>query len=437
MKKILTFFLFLIVFILFSSCTEIKDSPRDSFGFKNITEQTKEEILEKISFYTDRLLASSQRKMSLNKSLSDSLFSVTDTLSIPILRDDLPPKKENSYDFDMIDPIFVREIGNRLKSIHERLILCEDFVEDQFCTIKIENTNIMIKVRNEEDELYIEYITFSKSVNTAETFVGVTMIYLNLIDDKIRFEEVQESKGTVYGEELHVVAYNLYNEFGDIINTRINMLNNRQFLYNRYDHLTRTKFWLSNNDDDMYFSYTELTSDNCYSLQLRDEEIIELEIDYELYNFLFRYTYTTKSGVPRIILTWDLLQVSGWDNALISGSSDAQIFIGDVELLEDFNVIIVASNYTEAKATINVPEDQLTESLINLSDYGLSFTRVTLEQLNLGISFIENSYVMLIEMYGFFLDMEKNTVILDNMIPFYADEDLVKDLVEKMLSGYE
>ncbi|MDO9629270.1 MAG: hypothetical protein Q7I99_05155 [Acholeplasmataceae bacterium] len=438
MKKILTVFMFLLGFILFSSCTNASDSPRDSYGFKNTTEQTKEEIQEKIAFYSNRMITSSQSKMSLNKSLSHTFFSVADSLSIPFLRDELPPRKEYHRDFDMIDPIFVQSIGNRLKTFHDRLNFCDEFVEDVFCTFKIENTEMMIKVRNEENQLYIEVISFSKSVNASGVAVYVTtaMIYLNLIDDKIRYEEVNDSKSEIYGEKSHLLIYNLYNESGDIIKIKINMLNNHEFYYHQHDSLAKTNFWFSNTNNEMYVNHTDLISDKYHALQFRDDEIIKLTVGYEFYNSLFTYIYTTESGTPRIDLKWDLLQVTGWDKALISDRGSDSILKENVELLTDFKISIITSKYTDANASINIPAEELTENLINLSDYGLSFTKVTLEQINLDIPFLEDNYRTLIEEKGLFLEIEKNKEILLNFIPFYADEDIVNDLFEKMLFGH-
>jgi hypothetical protein len=436
MKKLLMAFVFILGFILLFGCTNRLDASRDSYGFKNTTIQTKEEILEKIAFYSNRMITSSEIFLNQNSSLSHGFLINTNSELNTYTRDELPPQKVNNYNPDMIDPISVNYYGNQLASFHDHIDSCESFTEDVFCTIDInEQTNLSIKVRNEGNQLYIEVYSSFKIVNSYDTsvYVSSTIIYLDLIDDKIYFEKILESKDNVYGNASHSLHYDLYHESGDKIKMIFNLqTEDPQYYYDKYSRSTDSRFWFSRDMNDHAYGLSNHQDDITYELDFQEDEIIESHLSHGIYNLKFRYEYSMNGNTPEIKLLWDLHDVLGWDKAVVNQNGDDYIYKGDQLLLNDFTTKIIVYTYSSAETSILITDDELTEDLINLSLYDLSFDFVTLNELNQDKTYLENNYESLLQAHGFIPETINHESALLDLIPFFHDEELFNEIFDEL-----
>ena len=430
MKKIaILLMLFLGTFII-SGC---KDTNRDAFGFINTTIQTKEEIKEKLAFYIDRMLSSAELNLNVTTS-SDNLFLATEADSDTYTRDELPPKKTNHVNLDMIDPMTVKREGERLELYLSSLDLCEEFVEDVFCKITIEDTNILYKVRNEGHQLFIEAYHSSSFINDAGSmdYVTASIIYIDMIDDQMRYERILDTKRIRNDIEDRSISYHLYQESGDLINFGVNLLLNKDYFYQKYDRATETTFQFSNTEGDLNFKYNDYPNDILYLLNFIDDKVSTNLVSFGFSNAVLRYNYSNPTGVPRYELRWNLLDISGWDKVVVFDRVPAHVYNQDLEVLEDFTTEVTISDVTSAETYIRVAKEDITENLLNLSLYGLSFNQITIEELNQGITYLEDNHENLLKEHGFSLNIDRNRSKLLDLFPYLADQDLVEELFEQL-----
>ena len=77
-------------------------------------------------------------------------------------------------------------------------------------------------------------------------------------------------------------------------------------------------------------------------------------------------------------------------------------------------------------------KESVTQDIVDLSRYGLSFDFITLDEVNEDLEFLQNNHVSILEEYGFDEDMSKNKQKLLDLIPYFADETIVAELFNKM-----
>lgn len=430
MKKIAILLMLFLGTLIISGC---KDTNRDAFGFINTTIQTKEEIKEKLAFYIDRMLSSAE--LNLNETTSsDNLFLATEADSDTYTRDELPPKKTNHVNLDMIDPMTVKREGERLELYLSSLDLCEEFVEDVFCKITIEDTNILYKVRNEGHQLFIEAYHSSSFINDAGNmdYVTASIIYIDMIDDQMRYERILDTKRIRNDIEDRSISYHLYQESGDLINFGVNLLLNKDYFYQKYDRATETTFQFSNTEGDLNFKYNDYPNDILYLLNFIDDKVSTNLVSFGFSNAVLRYNYSNPTGVPRYELRWNLLDISGWDKVVVFDRVPAHVYNQDLEVLEEFTTEVTISDVTSAETYIRVAKEDITENLLNLSLYGLSFNQITIEELNQGITYLEDNHENLLKEHGFSLNIDRNRSKLLDLFPYLADQDLVEELFEQL-----
>jgi hypothetical protein len=144
------------------------------------------------------------------------------------------------------------------------------------------------------------------------------------------------------------------------------------------------------------------------------------------YGTLTDFWYTNDEGV--IYLTWNLYLVDGWNKCFINDAGDDRIYTDEQEVLQDFSISInIQDVYANARLTTN--EEAFTETLMNLSDYGLSYSHITYTQLNSDIDFLNQNFLSIMSEYNVSLNMTDNYDTLLELFPFTADESIIQEIL--------
>jgi len=431
MKKLLILFVFLLGAITLSGCNNGSD-----FVFKNKTKQTKAEIQEKMLFYSNHLLSTIDETLSQNLHL-DSVYEEEPEEEIPyIYRDDLPPQYDYPYNPDIPDPDFIRHSAEALNLYYETINLCDEFEEDVFCTIVHEGFDLYIRVKLEEDELFIEayrYDSYSY-FNTKHSFVNVEYMYLNMIDEKVFLEVVRDDKQKMNDSETQYVYYDVYYESGDMLNISVNMKMEADVHYQKFLKSEKSVFAFSNSEEGKGFNYTDSENNVFHSLSLYENgDIRGIYVVYGYHNPQFKFFYFPTNPWENVQMTWNLFDVAGWDRVVLNEYGHDQIFNGETEVLQDFSTLFeVYPELSTAITYIFMNKESVTQDIVDLSRYGLSFDFITLDEVNEDLEFLQNNHVSILEEYGFAEDMSKNKQKLLDLIPYFADETIVAELFNKM-----
>ncbi len=430
MKKILVAFILLSGLFTISGCTNLAHY----YGFKNSSNQSKTEIQEKIAFYSNEMKADVEGLISSNQSLSAELEEEYPPGTIVYQREDLPPNYDYPYDPDIIDPHFLMNSAMALDSYNEALNSCDDFEEDVFCTIEYEDYNLYLKVRSEDDQLLIEsyrYYSYTYVTNT-QRYVNADIMYLDMIDEKIYLEHVRDFRVKNGDEEINQLYYDLYFESGDMLNISVNMNSEADVYYQNYVKSTQDIFSFSNNEEGLHFGYKDTVTEKYYSISFdQNQELKANFISYGTFDPSFRYDYNAYS-TPQVRLIWNMLDVTGWDDVVVFDYQYDRIYKDGTQILTDFTTTVEVYDYTTAESYIYVTPDEITKGLVSLSDHGLSFDHVTIEELNEDIPYFQTNYLTILEGYGFFEDMTQNKTLLYDLIPFFGDDEIISYLFDEM-----
>ncbi|MBU1143505.1 MAG: hypothetical protein KKH92_07670 [Firmicutes bacterium] len=430
MKKLFIILVLFLGAITISGCA----NTGDGYGFKNTSKQTKAEIQEKIQSYSDQLKANGGGLLNSNQSLSSDSGDEFPEDTPKINREDLPPEYDYPYDPDVVDPFFTQNAAMILDLYHEALDLCDEFEEDVFCTINYDEYDLYLRVKNEEEQLFIEaYHYHSTSSFGGNSFVNAELMYLNRLDEKVYFELVRDFRERSGDYEIHNLYYDRYYESGDMLNISLNMNAEFDVYYQNYVRENHNVFLFSNSEEGRYYNYKDTATNKFHSLGYRDGiEVSNRFVGYGTHNPTFRYSFNWNSIYPPIQLTWNTLDITGWDSVELNENAHDRIFSGSEEVLADFSsVFSVYEDIMTAETYIFVHEEEITQGLISLSDYGLSFGNVTIEELISDIPFLENNYARILEEYGFVEDMAQNKTILLNMFPYLGNQDIIDELFNK------
>ncbi|PKK98729.1 MAG: hypothetical protein CVV57_05955 [Tenericutes bacterium HGW-Tenericutes-2] len=431
MKKLLILFVFLLGAIMLSSCNNASD-----FVFRNKTKQTKAEIQEKMLFYSNHLLSTIDETLSQNMHLNSEYIEEPEEEIPYIYRENLPPQYDYPYNPDIPDPEFIYHSAEALNLYYETLNLCDDFEEDVFCTIEQEEFDLYIKVKLEEDELFIEayrYDSYSY-FNTKYSFVNTEFMYLNLIDEKVYLEVVRDNQQKSGDNEIHDVFYDVYYESGDMFNISVNMKMDADVYYQKFLKSAKSVFLFSNSEEGKGFNYTDSENSIFHSVSYdANGDIRGIYLVYGYHNPQFKFFYFPNNFLEDVQLTWNLFDVAGWDRVVLNEYGHDQIFNGETEVLQDFSTLFeVYPELSTATTYIFMDKENVTQDIIDLSRYGLSFDFITLEKVNSDLFFLHINHVSILEDYGFDEDMSINKQKLLDLFPYFADETIVAELFNKM-----
>lgn len=409
------------------------DPNADDYAFSNVTQQTAQELSNKILYYKDKLVSMSglanQEMNSGNRTLSIDLG----PNDVEYKRDELPPEYDYAATSNEVDPEFLMMVTEILNDYAVAIITAETFEEDVYFTIAFHEEEMKIKIRNEGDQLYIESYIYGSMIHNFSPYyhVSVNIMYMNMIDGHVYFEYVRDYYEKYNEIERHDRYYDFFYETGDMLNISVNMLNNQDVYYQNFEKENDKVFLFASSAEGMGFNYTDAATDTFYSTSFNSSmQAYGSFVSYGTHDPMFRYS--NQNGQVR--LQWNLFDVTGWDTIVTRPYDPDQIFMGDTEVLTGFSHDIQIAEYSSISTSLTLNEQDLTENVVNLSDYGLSFTGVTLSQVLEDASYLETHYPEILTSYGFSTDMTENHTSLLELFPFGADEQIVSDLKTQMVN---
>lgn len=384
-------------------------------------EAIKSNVEDKIVFYKTKLLELS----GLNEEMIESDLSFSNNYSIMLLsndndeynRDDLPEQVPYVYEGNGFDPEFIINTTFTINEYLDVLELCENFVEDSFNEIIYNSFRYIIKASVNIDQLYVE--SYRYSLDGSSDVFWADIMYFDMIDEKIIFKYVRD-----YNSSQHSIYYDEFSETGDAISIALDADNQELTYYQIFDRDNNMTFDISNTSiGGVCMNYNATDGSMFYSIKISEDETITR---YSIrYGFPTQFWYTNDTG--EIYLTWNLYSASGWNKCRIYSIADDHIFLDDMEVLQDFTISISIQDIY-ANARLTTTESEFTESMMNLSNYGLYFDTVTYTQLQLDIDYIDQNFLSIINEYGLTLNMTDNYDSLINLFPFMVDSTIIEEI---------
>lgn len=442
MKKLFVTLFFLLISFLFVACdgetsaiptnlnpttfdTTILDTTEGptTESITTIDQATlRENVKEKITFYKTKLLElSGLEEEMIESEISANQPSVLQQLSLSdgeYYREDLPEQTPREYPGNGIDPEFMIITTDTLNQFLAVLTLCSDFQEDTFMEVQYDAFTFIIKTSVDGDQLFIEsYRYYTNQVNDS---IWTDIMFFDLISGKVIFKYVRD-----YNSSDHYLYYDEFSETGNIINIALNKDENIFTSIQVYDRGNHITFSLSNTTmGGVYMGYDY--GDGSKSMGIKIDENGNIIRHSIRYGTLTDFWYTNDEGL--IYLTWNLYLVEGWNKCFINDAGEDRIYQDEQEVLQDFSIDInIQDVYAIARLTTN--EEAFTESLMNLSDYGLSYSHITYTQLNSDINFLNQNFLSIMSENNLTLNMTENYDTLLELFPFTADDSVIQPIL--------
>ncbi len=442
MKKLFVTLFFLLISFLFVACdgetsaiptnlnpttfdTTILDTTEGTTteSITTIDQATlRENVKEKITFYKTKLLElSGLEEEMIESEISANQPSVLQQLSLSdgeYYREDLPEQTPREYPGNGIDPEFMIITTDTLNQFLAVLTLCSDFQEDTFMEVQYDAFTFIIKTSVDGDQLFIEsYRYYTNQVNDS---IWTDIMFFDLISGKVIFKYVRD-----YNSSDHYLYYDEFSETGNIINIALNKDENIFTSIQVYDRGNHITFSLSNTTmGGVYMGYDY--GDGSKSMGIKIDENGNIIRHSIRYGTLTDFWYTNDEGL--IYLTWNLYLVEGWNKCFINDAGEDRIYQDEQEVLQDFSIDInIQDVYAIARLTTN--EEAFTESLMNLSDYGLSYSHITYTQLNSDINFLNQNFLSIMSENNLTLNMTENYDTLLELFPFTADDSVIQPIL--------
>ncbi len=423
----------LFTFISLFAVSGCSKSTLDTFGFSNSTVQTKEEVSNQIEFFIGKLEALSGMGTETQTGSISALSTEISPGIIAYSRDELPEPYQSSYVFDGANRDWIQYIADNIKRFGNVISNIESFKEDSFSAQTLDDIYYEIRTRYEPNQLYIESYTYEVIPYGDSVLLKADILHLSIVDESLQVEYIQDYHQISTDLEMHYVTYTSLNDLGDMTSFRINMLADDEVSYTTVDHETHNSFTFSKSPRTgiQYAYYNHETQ--AYMSLIFNYALIQassaVSYGFNEFDLLFYKDY------DQLRLTWNLLEVDGWDKIIINNNTtDRQIFANDVELFTSDNLFttnITIDTYTSAFITLELQQQNLTENIFNLSDYGCSFTKVSWTQFNQDITYLENHYSELLTTYGFSTDFAANQSALLKQIPISANQKMMDDLYDQ------
>lgn len=384
-------------------------------------ESLKASVEDKINFYKTKLIELS----GLEEEMIESELSFNNAYNTMLLstgydeydREDLPQRVPVVYEGNGIDPEFLINLTMTINDYLAVLDVCTDFVEDTFMEVDYGLYNYFIKASVDGDQLYIESYHYNADSSVDARWTNI--MYFDLIEGKVIFKYVRD-----YLNTQHYMYYDEFSEAGDAISILLDAEDNVLTYYQIYNRETNMSFDLSNTSmGGISMNYSAIDGSSSFGIKISDGGDI---IRYSMrYGFPMQFWYMSENG--EVYLTWSLYLAQGWDKCWIYSGADDQIFMDDTEVLEDFTISISIQDMF-ANARLTTKPDEFSESMMNLSDYGLYFDAVTYTQLQTDIDYMNQNYLLIMGDYGLSLNMEDNYDYLINLFPFMVDEMVIQEI---------
>ncbi len=424
MKKIMNLFLILVLLILsncqnISSSTTTKESEfitSDKFVLENKTQSSKTEVLEVINVY--------QAKIQEITIVYEDKEHIVDSRKYD--REEFPIKNSNKTLYYNLDKEMIDVLYELIGQVEEAILPIEDFQEDEFLKLSIDDFDYLIKLINEGQELYIE--VYSYKIEIADKYsLSIGFLSLNIIDELLVFDFVFEVKIKMIDFEFHRLNYMSYSEQDMIEQVMVDLNNHKNTSYQIFDLTNQEFVSLSGNNEGKFLRYKDKDSDVLYSLGISElsQEITFLSVIYDVEGDKFSYQEHGKN----ITLTYNLFFIDGWNKGIPNGNSKTQIFNDEARVLEELSIYILLFNdETFAHARYSVLKEDFSEEIMSLNEFEMDFSEISYEKLQIDIDFIRSSYLQIIFDLGFDFDLEHDFDLLFEMFPVISDDNIINDI---------
>jgi len=448
MRKLTIIALFMVLIFVLIGCGEITTTENQTtnaptsttdnlttqstnvFGVENETIDSIEDISSKIDFYQQKLFAFVGEVQVEATSTSNSLSVIQLEEGEPVFydREELPRGEVPIFTQERFDTEFILPMMEVLSGVNEALENCAEFQENDFCTILGEDANYKIKVLNEGDKLYIEaYIyQYTEEYDLVFSSVSASIMYFDMVNDELVFEHVRDYQTHFRGELRHTVYYDRFSQNGGVINVEFDGFNHENIYYQKYDASTNDVFLVTNSEEGYGINYKDAGTDTFYGITLNpNQEIDSLRIFYGTFDPVLGYSSYGTFGY----LNWNIFEIDGWNRVSVSEYEADHLYYNDTLLLDGFDLNIeIQEGDTDARLRLAIDPSELSAGIVSLSDYGLSFQMISYEQLLSDIAYFTDNYETVLIEQGFPESLEERYSYLYQMVPVFADEEIVLEL---------
>ncbi len=395
-----------------------------SYDFSTDTVSTRDEVIEKVVFYQGKIqnLIGSSAEGELSSGLTR--LSTGETF---YTREDFALYDNQEYnETSFVDIESLMNTEMTISTLKDTISRCESFVEGEFCDVAALDyeyaPDSRILMQTDGDRLYIESYRYNANLN----YVSAEIMFFDLIDGLVYFEYVRDNNENIGEVLFENVYYDRFIEGFGATAVAIRAGGEIYYQFDSTDGLDRLNFRIL--EGEKYISYRSRENQIYYTYsysQYRDTDKYYIDFQRGTKSFL---KYKFNSFNTDVIVQWNLLETTGWDKIGLTESNECHIYNGDVEILTDFYRNAFHSYVEYAEIARDYDESELTQSIIDLSDYGLLFSEVTLEQINTERDNLIDNFDILKTYHGFSESDDLNRQELLDMYPFFANEDIIAEL---------
>lgn len=309
---------------------------------------------------------------------------------------------------------------------------CKDIVEGETCRFTqtqeynedvVDDINLSFEINDTALTLY-RYTAF-----TSESYFGtIHAVSLDAIELKFAGELLEFGYLRHYlnqcGDDLYEnMYYDVFVEDSYVMNLSIR--NNNELYYYKYtsdDNVVLFNY----GGEGTFIRFTNEEQSVRYAASYNEaREMDHLTLDFLDENGKTELGYQMWSSVGQ--LSWNMLFVDGWNSADCNDPQNPIIYNGDALSLPGFTGSCEFNNY-RANLFItnqNININDVTDTDIALTNYGLSYNEVSAEELTSEYNYVKNSQAELFEEAGFSLDYATNEAYIDSFFNMEADTDFM------------
>ena len=336
---------------------------------------------------------------------------------------DLKPSKNIDIEYDY----FFEEFAY-LETIEATILANDDFSVSRY--FYSDDQDVAYYVNILDDVLSIEYYLYSNELNLVER----QSFRLSKIDDEVYMEKYVALFNGATKEYIREEKITVYK--GHYIETM------------EYSHSTNSyKYELNSKEDQISFVYEYEVDSSGNDVKERIEHYYSdtgATVEYEIDNGIpGDYKVKFHNNGHRILkldvnisntsddineLTWNLLEVDGWDTAKAS-ISRYKMYVNDVETMTDYDISIQQNGYGKIVAN-TVINGTLFNQDITLSKYGLE-SGITLQMIEDAKSYYLDNYIDNTLEFGFVVGSNNNLDILKDEFKEFSRVAIMNDFISK------
>ena len=336
---------------------------------------------------------------------------------------DLKPSENIDIEYDY----FFEEFAY-LETIEATILANDDFSVSRY--FYSDDQDVAYYVNILDDVLSIEYYLYSNELNLVER----QSFRLSKIDDEVYMEKYVALFNGATKEYIREEKITVYK--GHYIETM------------EYSHSTNSyKYELNSKEDQISFVYEYEVDSSGNDVKERIEHYYSdtgATVEYEIDNGIpGDYKVKFHNNGHRILkldvnisntsddineLTWNLLEVDGWDTAKAS-ISRYKMYVNDVETMADYDISIQQNGYGKIVAN-TVINGTLFNQDITLSKYGLE-SGITLQMIEDAKSYYLDNYIDNTLEFGFVVGSNNNLDILKDEFKEFSRVAIMNDFISK------